>query len=66
MAIFDKKVFKIIMLRGVPSVHAKTIILDILKLTYLDWDLEYLSALKVVFKNKPIPKTFKHVPVFGC
>ena len=45
---------------------AKTIILDTFRLTYVDCEEEYKSAVKAVFKNKPIPKTFKNVPLFGC
>ncbi|CAD8063609.1 unnamed protein product [Paramecium sonneborni] len=52
--------------KGVPCSLAKKIILDTFRLTYVDCEAEYLSALKVVFKNKQIPKTFKNVPLFGC
>lgn len=38
--------------RGVPCSLAKKIILDTFRLTYVDCEAEYLSALKVVFKNK--------------
>lgn len=38
--------------RGVPCALAKKIILDTYRLTYVDCEAEYVSATKVVFKNK--------------